>query len=117
LNNILLRAEDSKTASQSHADIVTKSSKNIKYSSNMGTIRFHALCGRLFEDYMRLRYLSPQDPPDVREQYYQRARRAHSELVHICAQYYERNGEPYADLICQSLDIYRLHDICTEALS
>jgi len=63
---------------------------------------------------MRIRYLEPSDPPEVREEYYNRARAAYNSLVKICSEYYKKLDPNNADVICLSLDIYRLDDVCVD---
>jgi hypothetical protein len=75
-------------------------------------LRSHPLCDNLFDTYMRIRKLTPEDPPDVREEHYKKAREAWNQLVQICKQYYFQQGEEYADVVCLSLDIYRLEEVC-----
>jgi hypothetical protein len=75
-------------------------------------LKYHPVCDWLFGRYMRLIYISPKDDVETREAYYREARTAWNELLKICKEYYR--GESDADVICVSLDIYKLYDICYE---
>mgnify|MGYP000199725101 CR=1 FL=1 len=79
-------------------------------------LKSHPICDKYFSDYFRIAYLSPEDPQDVRDEYYRRARIAHNELVKLCTGYYEKFDSD-AELICKSLDIYRLHEACVDYFS
>jgi hypothetical protein len=77
-------------------------------------LKYHPVCDWLLGQYMRLIYLSPKDDIETKEIYYREARSAWNELINICKEHYRRLGETDADIICLSLDIYKLHDICCE---
>ncbi len=78
-------------------------------------LKSHPICDALFSRYMRLIYLSPKDPEEVRREYHVEANRAWNELVRICTQYHSH--DPDAHAICLGLDIYRLHEVCCDYFS
>ncbi len=78
-------------------------------------LKYHPYCDGLFGRYMRLIYLSEKDDKETRELYHREANYAWNELLRICRQYY--SYDPDADVICQSLDIYRLHEVCCDYFS